>query len=101
LLELGIAAIYQHVQTYLDQLESALVDRGFRSLRASDPEARSGSLSVGVPEGTKLPHLHGALSESGIVTSLPDGYLRFSPHWPNAIDEIPTVLHAIDAALRR
>ena len=36
---------------------------------------------------------------AGVATSVPDGYLRLAPHWPNALPEVPFVLAAVDAAL--
>jgi cysteine desulfurase / selenocysteine lyase len=99
LLQLGIPAICEHVQTYLDQLEFGLEQRGFVSLRASTAAGRSGSLSVGVREGVSAPKLSRELAARGIATSVPDGYLRFAPHWPNRTGEIPLVLEAVDASL--
>lgn len=98
LLALGIPAIADHVSAYLDRLEAALVTRGFRSLRSPSRASQSGSLSVEVPPGKSLASVQHALGASGIIASTPDGYLRFAPHWPNALDEIPLVLAAIDAA---
>ncbi|MBI4956314.1 MAG: aminotransferase class V-fold PLP-dependent enzyme [Myxococcales bacterium] len=101
LLELGVPAIHAHVSTYLDALEAGLVERGFRSLRSAEPAGRSGALGVTPPAGTSVVDLHAALVERGIACAVPDGVLRFSPHWPNALDEVPVVLAAVDAALRR
>ncbi|MEZ4448072.1 MAG: aminotransferase class V-fold PLP-dependent enzyme [Nannocystaceae bacterium] len=96
---IGRAAIFDHVQAYHDALEPALLDRGLQSLRAADPDARSGILSVAAPPGRDIIGLHRALTHRGIACSLPDGVLRFAPHWPNHQDEIPRVLAALDAAL--
>jgi cysteine desulfurase/selenocysteine lyase len=99
--EIGPAAIFEHVQRYLDPLEAGLVDRGFVSLRARDPAARSGILSVLPPNPGELLGLQRELAERGIACSTPDGLLRFAPHWPNGQDEVPFVLAAVDAALGR
>jgi cysteine desulfurase / selenocysteine lyase len=99
LLALGIPAIYNHVQAFHDALEPGLVELGFLSLRASTAGGRSGVLSVRVPFGVDLPRLHAALGALGISTSMPDGCLRFSPHWPNGLDQVPAVLAALDQAL--
>lgn len=96
---LGVARIFEHVQRYHDALEPALIERGFTSERSSEAARRSGTLSVRVPRGIDLVALWRALDRRGVVTSTPDGRLRFAPHWPNAIDEVPRVLAAIDAAL--
>jgi cysteine desulfurase/selenocysteine lyase len=98
---LGVSAIFAHVNRYLDALEPALIDRGFRSARADFAEGRSGSLCALPPEGVALEPLHRALVRERIGCAMPDGYLRFSPHWPNALDEVPAVLGAVDRALAR
>ncbi|MBX3126398.1 MAG: aminotransferase class V-fold PLP-dependent enzyme [Polyangiaceae bacterium] len=99
LAELSVPAIFSHVQGYLDRLEPSLVQRGFRSLRAADPGARSALLCVLPPPGVDVVRLHAALNTLGVACSIPDGVLRFSPHWPNAHDEIPFVMSCLDRAL--
>jgi selenocysteine lyase/cysteine desulfurase len=94
--ELGPAAIERHVTAYLDRLEPELVARGFASARSSRAEARSGSLCVRPPSGT-VAELGRALRAHGIAVTTPDGWLRFSPHWPNDLDEVPAVVAAVDA----
>jgi cysteine desulfurase/selenocysteine lyase len=99
-LELGVAAIHAHVNRYLDALEPALLDRGFLSLRAPEPERRSGILSAVPPRGRDPRALRDGLARRGVVVALPDGLVRFSPHWPNdAGRELGGVIAAIDAAL--
>ncbi|MEO0324905.1 MAG: aminotransferase class V-fold PLP-dependent enzyme, partial [Myxococcota bacterium] len=100
LAQLGTEAIFAHVQRYLDALEPGLVARGFTSLRSADAAARSGSLCVGAPEGIDAPALQHALGERGVACAVPCGNLRFAPHWPNALTEVPIVLGAIDDAVR-
>lgn len=97
LLALGIDAIHAHVDAYNDALEAGLVARGFRSLRTAAP---SGTLSVLPPAGHAAIAVNGKLGELGVSASAPDGKLRFSPHWPNPLDEVERVLEAVDAALR-
>ena len=97
--ELGPAAIFAHVSGYLDLLEAGLRARGFDSLRAPEPTRRSGSLSVIPPANVSVVALHAALGQLGVACSIPDGILRFSPHWPNAHAEVAGVLEAVDAAL--
>jgi selenocysteine lyase/cysteine desulfurase len=99
LLELGIEHIFEHVQRYHDRLEPELTARGFNSLRAATRDRRSGSLSLEVPSRIEPIALHQALSDSGIACALPDGVLRFSPHWPNHPDEVDAITESIDAAL--
>jgi selenocysteine lyase/cysteine desulfurase len=99
LLELGVPAIFAHVNRYLDELEPLVVARGFRSLRARDAERRSCILSLVPPAGVNLGELRNALGKRGVVCAIPDGLLRFAPHWPNHLGEIPLVARALDEAL--
>jgi len=96
---LGVPAILEHVQAFHDVLETGLRARGFASLRATLPAQRSGILSVLPPAGVDVVTLHAGLGPRGISCAIPDGRLRFSPHWPNALTEVPVVLDAIDEAL--
>lgn len=101
LLSLGVDAIYAHVNEYLDALEAGLIERGFTSLRAPSPEGRSCILGV-TPRACspwRATDLQRALGERGVVTSVPDGVLRFAPHWPNHVREVPEVLAIIDAVM--
>ncbi len=97
--QIGVPEIFAHANAYLDRLEPALTARGFTSARAPQVEARSGMLSVRPPEGVDVIRLNAGLVERGISTSTPDGYLRFAPHWPNALSETDAVIDAIDEAL--
>jgi selenocysteine lyase/cysteine desulfurase len=99
LLELGVAAIHTHVQEFLDRLEAPLVEMGFESRRASAPSDRSGILSLSPPPGVDVVRLHAQLIKSGVSCTLPDGLLRFSPHFENSIQEVPFVLDSVSAAL--
>jgi len=97
--QIGVAAIHAHVDTYLDQLEAGLVERGLRSHRSKARALRSTLLSVAVPEDVRLSKLGAALRDRGVVCNTPDGLMRFAPHWPNAHSEVPQVLAALDDAL--
>lgn len=99
LADLGVEAIHAHANRYLDALEPLLVARGFRSLRATDPAGRSCILGARPPGGTVGAWAR-ALAQRGVVVSTPDGALRFAPHWPNALAEVPLVVEAIDDAIR-
>lgn len=96
--ELGVEAIFAHVGGYLDRLEEGLLARGFRSERSPRPEARSCTLAVRPPGD--LVAWGAALAERGVACATPDGRLRFTPHWPNSLGEIPGVLAAVDEAAR-
>lgn len=92
-----VGPILPHLQAWHDALEPGLLDRGFVSLRAADPAARSGILAVEPPPDAEPPALLAALEAGGIAASYPDGRVRFAPHWPNALDEAPLILAALDA----
>jgi cysteine desulfurase/selenocysteine lyase len=96
--QIGVPAIFAHANRYLDELEAGLVARGFTSLRSPDPARRSCILGVLPPEGESVVELQRALGARKIACSMPDGVLRFAPHWPNNPAEIPIVLEALDEA---
>jgi cysteine desulfurase/selenocysteine lyase len=98
---LGIDAIYEHVQRVNDALEVGAVGLGMRSVRSANPARRSGSLCLLPPEGLDVVALHRELGTLGVACAIPDGYLRLSPHWPNAVDEAEQVTLSLEEALRR
>jgi selenocysteine lyase/cysteine desulfurase len=97
--ELGVPAIHQHADAYLEALEGGLVARGFQSHRAAAPALRSTILGLTVPADVRLSKLAAALRDRGVIVNTPDGLLRIAPHWPNARDEVPRVLDAVDQSL--
>ncbi len=99
ILGLSVEAIHAHVNRYNDRLEAGLVQRGFASLRTSQAAGRSTILSVQPPEGRDAVELQARLGAQGIAASLPDGNLRFAPHWPNDTAEIDLIFAAVDGAL--
>jgi selenocysteine lyase/cysteine desulfurase len=104
ILELSQAAIHRHVNQYLDLLEPEIAARGFKSRRAREAERRSGILSFEPPAGVSAADLVMQLRSRGVFASMPDGLLRFAPHFPNSPSEIGTVAAALDeglAALRQ
>ena len=80
-------------------LEAGLVGRGFHGHRAQAPALRSTLLGMAVPADVRLSKLAAALRDRGVIVNTPDGLMRFAPHWPNAHDEVPRVLDAVDQAL--
>jgi cysteine desulfurase/selenocysteine lyase len=97
--QLGVEAIFKHVDGYLSRLEAALVPLGFVSLRSAQVAERSGILCVSLPD-EDLMLLQRGLVRRGIVCSLPDGMLRFAPHWPNGLAEIDLIVGAVEEVLR-
>jgi len=92
--QLGVPAIHAHVQRYLGALEAGMTDLGFQSLRQGPP---SGILSMLPPPGDTCVAWVRDLDPHGIATSGPDGKLRMSPHWPNALEEVDLILEAVRA----
>lgn len=101
LLQLGPGAICSHVNAYLDALEPELVARGFTSLRARQPERRSGILSLRPPSHLRAIDVVAALRARGVVASMPEGLVRLAPHYPNPLSEVVEVIAAFDDALRQ
>lgn len=98
-LEVGVDTAYRHAQAWIDAAEDGLLARGFRSVRATDPAARSAILSVVPPDGHTPTSLAEGLGARGISVATPDGHLRLSPSWPNALDEVGHVLDALDEVM--
>jgi selenocysteine lyase/cysteine desulfurase len=99
ILQLTPSAILAHVNAYLDQLEPRLVSCGLRSRRATAPERRSGILSFEPPAGLSAADLVAQLRPRGVTASMPDGLLRFAPHFPSSFSEIETVCSAVEESL--
>ena len=97
LADLGVEAIFGHVQAWHDAVEPELLARGFRSARMAESAGRSGILSV-MPPSRDAPAWAAALGRHGVSVASPDGWLRFAPHWPNDIArELPLLVAALDA----
>lgn len=99
ILALTPAGIFEHVGRYLDALEPPIGARGFRSRRAPEADGRSGILSFEPPVDISANNLVTELRARGVFASMPDGLVRFAPHFPNDLSEIETVLAALDGAL--
>lgn len=97
--ELGVDTIFHHVDGYGAALEPALRDLGFTSHRAPDVALRSGVLSFTPPADVDITALFHHIDPRVVSCATPDGHLRFSPHWPNTLDEIPFVAAEIARAL--
>ena len=93
--QLGIRAIFGHVQAYHDALEPLLIEAGFESERTADPSARSSILAARPPRGWTVGEVAQALGAAGVMVGTPDGRVRFAPHWPNSIDELPQIAAAL------
>lgn len=99
ILELGVPEVFAHVQRVNDAIEGRAVELGFRSLRSPRAERRSGSLCLAPPDDVDVVTLHREIVRQGVACAIPDGLLRFSPHWPNAVDEADQVVLTLEHAL--
>jgi selenocysteine lyase/cysteine desulfurase len=96
---LGVDAIHAHVNAYLDALEPGLVELGFTSLRAADAAARSTILALHPPEGVDSVAICAELARRDVICAIPDGVVRFSPHFHNRPSEVAGVLAAAKEAV--
>ena len=99
LLEHSPAAIFADVTRYLDRLEQGLVARGLKVLRSPLPECRSAILSFVPPRSLGAAAIAAGLAARGITVSTPDGLVRCAPHHANSLEEIDSVLAALDETL--
>lgn len=101
ILELGVDAIFDHIDTYNERLEERLLALGFGSHRAAERSLRSGSACFTPPKGVVVTELFEEIDTSVVSCAIPDGQLRFSPHWPNALDEVDLIATELKRALDR
>lgn len=99
ILALGQEEVTKHIFAVNDALEKGAVELGMRSLRSPRRESQSGSLCMLPPDGVDVIALHRELTRLGIACATPDGTLRFSPHWPNAVDETDQVVLSLGEAM--
>jgi selenocysteine lyase/cysteine desulfurase len=99
LLEQTPAKIFAHVSRYLDVLEAGLAARGLTLLRSPLPACRSAILSFVPPTGVGALAIATGLAARGVTASTPDGLVRFAPHYQNSVNEIDSVLGALDETL--
>lgn len=95
---LGLKNVFEHVQKVNDAIEGPAIELGYRSVRSANPARRSGSLCFLPPEGRDVIALYAEIARQGVACATPDGFLRFSPHWPNAIDEADQVVLTLEHA---
>ncbi len=94
--QLGVGSILAHVHGWHDAVEAGLLERGFESARMEDPGGRSGILSIRPPGATAIADWARNMADCGVSCGTPDGWLRLSPHWPNAHTEASRFLDAVD-----
>ena len=93
LLDIGVAAVRDH----LAEIRAPLLDwagsRGVRVGSPTDPVHASAIVCLELPDA---PRAYAALRRAGIVASLREGSIRVSPHLYNTPDDLVRVGEAID-----
>lgn len=88
----GIAQIYEHIQTFFDALEPRLQNLGFESLRHHSTTARSTILSFNAHPTTPHAELLRDALKAQIVVTAPDGCLRIAPHYWNPLSQVDHIV---------
>ena len=99
ILSLGIPTIFAHVCRYTARLEEAITEKvGWESATARLGQETTTILSYPMLKREDLECTIEALSSRGIAASVPDGHLRFAPHWPNDPDtEVDLIVDALSS----
>jgi cysteine desulfurase/selenocysteine lyase len=96
LLQYGMGLIQERITRLKSRLRRFLEDSGFDIL-TPEHGVQSGILSARL--GDDMPRLYRLLQESRIITSLRNGYLRFSPHFYNTEDEVDEIISVMNRYL--
>lgn len=92
LLEVGIDCIAAHLAALATPLLDLAARRGLAVTSPVGAHA-SGITCLRVPEAARV---HGALRDAGVICSLREGSLRFSPHLYNSMDDVVRAAAAVD-----
>ncbi len=95
-LDLGSAAMWERVRRLADRLFDGFRALGVEVVSPPDPEARSGIVSIRVAEPQRVLE---RLTAAGVVLSLRENILRFSPHIGNIEADIDRALESLAASL--
>lgn len=98
LLELGVDAIFDHVDELNRHLVAGLTQRGLRTLWGRERSARGGAVVVELP-GRDVGALVAQAAERGLSVSSPDGRLRLAPHWSLDRAAVDGALEVLDGLL--
>jgi len=93
LLEVGLPIVEESVLSHSGSLITALREiEGVAIHTPEDPARRAGIVTIGFPAHTDPRRVFAGLSGAGILASLREGLIRFSPHFYNSPSEIDTTL---------
>ncbi|MFD8708357.1 aminotransferase class V-fold PLP-dependent enzyme [Kitasatospora sp. NPDC059648] len=89
--ETGITAVAERVRTLADRLRTGIAGLGYRPALPPDGAGRSGvvSFSGGRTEAAEIVR---RLASAGIHVSVPDGWVRVSPHFWTTDEEVAAIL---------
>jgi cysteine desulfurase / selenocysteine lyase len=88
LLEIGIAAIQEHLTDIEAPLLEWAASRGVKVSSPVDPPHRSGIVCLDLPNAARA---YVALRRAGVVTSLREGSIRLAPHLYNTAEDLRRV----------
>lgn len=96
LLEVGIEEIERRVRVLSARLHSGLSERGFEVVTPAESDSNAGIVTARRPNDCSATLVQ-RLADAGIVCSLRENWLRFSPHFYNTESEIDRLLDVIAA----
>ncbi len=101
-LEVGLPAVEDRVLSNSGRLIAALRDIGGVEIHTPhDPARHAGIVTIGVAPGTDPRRVFVGLSGAGVLVSLREGLIRFSPHFYNSPSEIDTTVGHLREFVRR
>lgn len=97
LLEIGIDTVAKRVAETLDVLVRGLPASGLTPVLFGE-RPQAGILAARPPDGVEARHVARRLEERGIVVTAREGFVRFSPHVGNDVEEAARVVAALQQA---
>jgi cysteine desulfurase / selenocysteine lyase len=93
LLDLGPDAVSRHIRALASRAADGATSRGMRLVTPLDAGQRAGIVSVKMDDPNAA---SGRLREAGVVHSMREGAIRFSPHVYNTEEEIDLAVELLD-----
>ena len=93
LLELGITAVDAYTRALGEPLLAWAARRGVRTVSPTSPAHRSAIVALAPPEPEQARR---RLRQAGVICSLREGALRFSPHCYNTLEEMERVVGVLE-----
>ena len=97
-LELGIDAIWQHIQSLQDRMIEWARAHDVEIISDLAPARRSGILCI---RPSNAAAVHRSLTEQGIRCAYREGAIRLAPHWYNTQDDMARVVAVLEASLHQ